>query len=915
METNGNSRRHKLVAIDGNSLLYRAFFAMKHLSTIDGQPTNAVYGFTMMLLRILQEEKPDSIVVAFDAPVKTFRHTEFDGYKAHRKPAPDELKSQAPIARRMVRSFSIPMIEVPGFEADDVVGTIAKQACEADYDTLIVTGDLDALQLINDCVKVMTTVKGVTDTVIYDSQAVADRFGIAPSQMADYKALKGDPSDNIPGVPGVGEKTAVKLVQQFGNIENMLEHIDDVENLKLRALLTEWAEQARLSKRLATIVTDVPVDYTVEQLKTQEPDYDQLRELFRELEFRTLLKRLPEPGGGEAQEDERPRAELGVCRIIESQKELSDLLSYLRSAGKFALRTHSTNGKPTESDLLGISFSTGPGETAYVRITGGEYPIGEAQGQGVLIDLEEKPFAVEVSALRDLLEDRNLFKYGHDLKLDYEALKLRGVKLCGIDFDSMLGAYVINSARSGYAIADVAFEQLGMELPQIDKKSKDKESQPSQSLVSCAEAEAVWRLVPVLREKLERDNLLDLFIKVEMPLVSVLAETELRGVSVDTDYLRKLSHQLNDQIRALEHEIYSLAGHEFNIGSPKQLQTVLFEERQIPVGKKTKTGFSTDAETLESLSVSHPIVAKILEWRELSKLKSTYADALPKLINPKTGRIHTSLNQAVTTTGRLSSSEPNLQNIPIRTEIGREIRKAFIASNNNLLVSADYSQIELRILAHTTDDFELVRAFEANEDIHVHTAASLFGVTEDEVTSDMRRIAKTVNFAVIYGMSDFGLARELGITNREARLFIDRYFAKFPGVRQYTEETLDYARDKGYVTTLLGRRRYIPEIHSGNRNFRMFAERAAVNMPIQGAAADMMKLAMIAVDKALNEQGLKTEMVLQVHDELVFEVPPDELDRVVSLVKNLMETAYPLAVPLLVEVKVGKNWAETKPVS
>lgn len=907
MKENGESRRHKLVAIDGNSLLYRAFFAMKHLSTTEGQPTNAVYGFTMMLLRLLQEEKPDSIIVAFDAPVKTFRHAEFDGYKAQRKPAPDELRSQAPIARRMVEAFRVPMVEVPGFEADDVIGTVARQACERGYDTLIVTGDLDALQLVNDCVKVMTTVRGVTDTVIYDAQAVCDRFGITPDQMVDFKALKGDPSDNIPGVPGVGDKTAATLIKRFGCIEALLEHLDEIEQPKLRATLEQSVEQARMSKRLAQIVTDVPFHYSLDDLKTREPDYEMLRELFRELEFRTLLKRLPEPESAEVVED-RTKAELGICSTVESSEELSALLDRLKSAGAFALRVHRTQGKPTESELIGISFSTGSGETSYVRVSGGEDL--QNNEQSLLIDFGESPFAVDVAAFREVFESPDVLKYGHDLKSDYEALKLRGVKLCSLSFDTMIGAYVLNSARSGYAVTDVAFEQLGLELPQIDRKSKDRDSQPSPELVICAEAEAVWRLVPVLREKMERDELMVLLEKIEMPLVPVLADVELRGVSVDTEYLRLLSVRLNDKIRELEHEIYHLAGHEFNIGSPKQIQTVLFEERQIPVGKKTKTGYSTDAETLEALALVHPIVAKILEWRELSKLKSTYADALPKLINTKTGKIHTSLNQAVTTTGRLSSSEPNLQNIPVRTEIGREIRKAFISTGGNLLLSADYSQIELRILAHVTDDFELVRAFESGEDIHLHTASTIFGVPESEVTSDMRRIAKTVNFAVIYGMSDFGLARELGITNREAKSFIDRYFAKFPGVRRYTDETLDYAREKGYVTTLIGRRRYIPEIHSGNRNFRLFAERAAVNMPIQGAAADMMKLAMIAVDRSLEEQGLKTQMILQVHDEMVFEVPPEEVDRVVPLVKNLMETAYPLAVPLLADVKIGKNWAE-----
>lgn len=905
IETNG---KHKLIAIDGNSLLYRAFFAMRHLSTAEGQPTNAVYGFTMMLLRILQEERPDSIVVAFDAPVKTFRHEEYDGYKAHRKPTPDELISQGPIARRLVETFNIPIIEIPGYEADDVVGTIAKQASAEGYETIIVTGDLDALQLVTDSVKVMTTVKGVTETVIYDEQAVEDRYGIKPEYIPDFKALKGDPSDNIPGVPGIGDKSATKLIQEWGSVESLLEHIDDISDPKLKAKMQNATDQAVLSKFLATIVTDVPLGLTIEECKLNEPDYDHLRALFRELEFRTLIKRLPQPESAtELISDEVPLAELGSSTIIENTEQLNELMAKLKSFGRFAIRTHTVNGKPTESSLLGIAFSTGQNETAYIRIDGG---TSKPEETGLLLfDDEDTSFSIDLSAIKDVLESSDIKKFGHDIKNDCESLKLRNVKLSGIDFDTMLGAYVLDSTRSNYKIAEVAFEQVRLELPFVDVKSKS-DAQPMGETVICAEAESIWRLVPVIQSKLEQKGMLQLYHDVELPLAQVLADVELRGVAIDTSYLGKLSIRLNEQIRALEQEIYDIADHQFNIASPKQLQTVLFEEMGLPSGKKTKTGLSTDADTLQMLSVDYPIVAKVLHWRELSKLKSTYADALPKLINQKTGRIHTSLNQGVTVTGRLSSSEPNLQNIPIRTELGREIRAAFVSTGENLLVSADYSQIELRILAHVTGDEELMRAFINNEDVHVHTAASIFSVPEDEVTSDMRRQAKTVNFAVIYGMSDFGLARELGIGNRDAREYIERYFAKFPGVRTYTDETVEFARENGFVTTPMGRRRYVPEIHSGNRNLRLFAERAAVNMPIQGAAADIMKLAMIAVDSAIEGKGLATQMVLQVHDELVFEVPPSELDTIVSLVKELMQGVYPLKVPLIVDVKVGKNWAE-----
>lgn len=892
--------KKRLIVIDGNSLLYRAFFAMRYLSTSDGIPTNALYGLTTMLLRVL-EEKPDYIAVAFDTPKPTFRHEEYDGYKAQRKPVPDELKAQGPIARELIRAFNVPVIEVPGYEADDIIGAVAVEARKKGLQTTIVTGDLDALQLVNEDVNVMTTVKGVSDTVVYDADAVRERYGIEPAQMADFKGLKGDPSDNIPGVPGIGDKTATGLLNQYGTIENLLDHLDDLPEGKVKKALQENSELARLSKRLATIVTQLPEEIDLEQYRFREPDVDALRDLFVRLEFKTMLKRLPEVSKAEGKAVTAEKVELGACRRIDSPQELDELLRALREAGEFALACHTVNGKTTEAELLGISFCIGSGNTAYVQVSD--------PTRAPSLDLGfERPYEADLRQLAPVLESEELSKACHDLKLNIAALKLRGVDLKNVVFDTMLGAYLLDASRSSFTIGDVAFEQLSLELPGVTRKKS--EVDVDEVTLICGEAEAACRLRPVIREKLQADGMLKLYNEVELPLAPILAEMELTGVAVDVEQLGALSTTLEVDIRSLEKQIFELAGEEFNIGSPKQLGIILFEKLGLQAAKKTKTGYSTSAETLEMLAEQHPIVELIMRYRELTKIKSTYADALPKLINPRTGRIHTSLNQAVTATGRLSSSDPNLQNIPVRTELGREIRRAFVASGDNILLSADYSQIELRILAHVTNDANLVEAFVNDEDIHTATACTLFGCGPEGVTPEMRRRAKTINFAVIYGMSDFSLGRSLGMPVREARTYIDTYFAKFPGVKEYTEQTIRIARDQGFVSTPLGRRRYIPEINSANRNLRLFAERAAVNMPIQGMAADIMKIAMIRAARALKSSGFASRMLLQVHDELLFEVPPEELDDVSAAVRWAMEDAYDLNVPLRVDIKAGRNWSE-----
>ncbi|MCE5323496.1 DNA polymerase I [bacterium] len=893
--------KKRLVVIDGNSLLYRAFFAMRYLSTASGQPTNAVYALTMMLLRLF-DEKPDYIAVAFDTPVPTFRHKEYEEYKAHRKAVPDALIEQSPVARELIRAFNVPVIEMPGYEADDIIGSMAKEATARGWETTIVTGDLDALQLVNDHVKVMTTVKGVTDTVEYDPDAVKERFGLTPDQMIDYKALKGDPSDNIPGVPGIGDKTAVSLLQEYGTLENLLDHINDLPEGKAKKALQANEEMAHLSKHLATIVTDLPEKLDLDDYARREPDYNALRDLFVKLEFKTMLKRLPEVGMAEGKAAPEERIALGACRRIESADELNKLIDSLKADGGFAMQCHTANGKSIDAEIIGISFCMGIGKTAYVQV------IDPAKKSTGSLELGfDGPFQADLSAFKEVLESDKIEKYCHDSKLNHAALALRGVSLRGATFDSMLGAYLIDSSRGSFEIGDVAFEQLSLELPGVTSKQ---DGQIDDATLVCGEAEAIYRVRQPIESRLENDGLMDLYTNVELPLAPILAEMELNGVAVDVEQLGALSVTLDVDIRDVAQRVYDQAGEEFNIGSPKQLQTILFEKLGLQASKKTKTGYSTSASALEELAAENPIVADILRYRELTKIKSTYADSLPKLINPRTGRIHTSLNQAVTATGRLSSSDPNLQNIPVRTELGRQIRKAFVAAGDNLLVSADYSQIELRILAHVTGDTGLVKAFENNEDIHTATACTLFSVEPSDVSPEMRRRAKTVNFAVIYGMADFTLSKALGVSVKEAHDFIETYFARFPGVRTFTDETIAIARENGYVTTLIGRRRYMQDINNSNRNIRQFAERAAVNMPIQGTAADIMKTAMIKVHDALKETGLSSKMLLQVHDELLLEVPPDELETACNLVREGMEQAMDLHVPLRVDVKSGKNWSE-----
>ena len=899
----------KLVILDGNSLLYRGFFAMRALSTSDRLPTNAVYSFVLMLLTILEREQPDAIFAAFDPPVATFRHKELESYKGTRKSMPTDLKPQRALAREAAAVFRVPNVEVPGYEADDVCGTLAEIGKTAGYDVLIVTGDGDALQLVDDgsplegrgTVRVMITVKGVTDVKVYDEGEVRARYGLTPAQIPDFKGLKGDSSDNLPGVPGIGEKGASKLLQEYATLENLLFHVDELPE-KTKNALIEHTDTATQCKRLATIVRDVPLPEWVTlspDYQSVGPDFDAIKEFFERLEFRTLLKRVPglerdqrakslEPVPDEAAPTAAPR--LG-SEVIGTAEQRDTLLQRLADAdAPVAVQLHLT--PPEGVKLAALSLMN-------------------AQLVGVALGLPDGAFyagwAEWGTALTPWLEDKSRAKSVYDLKLVTGVLGRFGVTLRGGAFDALLAAYLLAAGRASYPLANLAADNAGVELVADPEDPQG---------TTAHQAAAVQALEIALMPRLERDDLRGILDDIELPLAPILADMERAGVTIDADYLRGVAKTLGGQIETLEAEIFALAGETFSVGSTKQLQEVLFDRMKLPVGKKTKTGYSTGADVLEDLAAKgHEIAGKIIQWREVAKLKSTYADALPALVNAETGKVHTSLNQTVASTGRLSSSNPNLQNIPIRTEIGREIRKGFVAAPGHVLVSADYSQIELRLFAHITKDPGLVAAFNSDSDIHAQTARRIFEVPDDQpVTGDQRRQAKTINFAVIYGASAFRVSGELGVPQARATELIKAYLDLYPGVRAYLETVMETAREKGYVQTLLGRRRYVPDINSRVFQFRQAAEREAANMPVQGTSADIIKLAMLRVARALPAQKLEAKMVLQVHDELLFECPDAEVRPLSALVRDAMQDAYPLDVPLRVEVKSGHNWWEVTPV-
>jgi DNA polymerase-1 len=923
----------KLVLIDGHALAYRAYHALRPeaFSTRQGEPTNAVYGFTSMLLAVLRDEQPDYIAVTFDVG-RTFRHDEYPPYKAHREAMPDELASQLQRINQVVEAFSIPVFTAEGYEADDVLGTLARKAAQQGVETLIVTGDTDTFQLVDDNTRVLTSRRRYSDTVIYDEAGIQERYGLKPLQIVDYKGLVGDSSDNIPGVRGVGKKTATQLLQEYGSIEAIYEHLDEVESPRFRKALEEGRDDAFLSKHLATIVIDIPLELDLEACRVAEYDYDRVTALFRELEFRSLLERLAPPSQPEGPqqlalfeevEAAAPAALTAVptaqpaagYRTVDSQDALEKLVEELSRSPAFALDTETTSTDAMAADLVGIAVAMKAGQAHYV-------PVGHAPGAGTQL-----PFGHVLDKLRLVLEDARVAKYAHNAKYDLTVLARHGIDVKGLAFDTMVAEWLIDPASRNLGLKNLAWARLGVEMTPITfliGKGKDQitiDRLPIERVTQYAGADVdmTYRLVGLLKPELEEKQLWPLFAEVEMPLVPVLAEMEMKGVALDVDFLQNMSGLLQERLATLEQEIQEQVGYSFNVNSTQQLSDALFVKLGLPTKgiKKTASGhYSTAAGVLEKLKDQHPVIGLILEQRELSKLKSTYVDALPQLVNPRTGRVHTSYNQTGTVTGRVSSSDPNLQNIPIRTELGRQVRRAFVAGEGNMLLAADYSQVELRIMAHISQDPALLEAFRRGEDIHTSTAAAVMGIPVDAVTPEMRRLAKSVNFGLSYGQGSHGLAQQTGLSHEKADRFIQNYFAQYPKVKEYIERTKHQANEQGYVETLLGRRRYFPELKREKVRGHIVAaaHRMAINAPIQGTAADILKIAMLRLHQALHERNLESRMILQVHDELVLEVPEDEIDTVAPLVKEIMEGAFQLDAALKVDVKVGVNWLEMEPV-
>jgi len=880
-----------LVLIDGNSLLYRAFFALPPLTNAQGEVTNAAYGFTTMLLKVLDEEQPDMVGVAFDLPGPTFRHKIFEDYKATRRAMPDELGPQFHMAREILDAMHIPAYDMEGYEADDVIGALTSQAERTGTRVLIVTGDLDELQLVSERVSVMVTRRGISDTKVYDTKAVEERYGLSPDRLADFRALRGDASDNIPGVPGIGEKTAAKLIGDYGSLEDVLAHIEEVKPARAASALAAHVDVARRAKELSVIVRDLPVKFDREQLRRRPPDSERLAEIFRRLDFRSLLK-------GLEGEQEAPVSEHEVVTTPDAAKALA---ARLEGADGIVVHPIAGKGPPLRTPLLGLCLSAA-GAPAVLLAEGADL-------DGLLGPLEPV-LAGLLAPLKPILESADVPKVGHDLKRSALLLHEWGIALRGLSFDTMIAAYLVNPARRVEELASVVSDYLQTESPPL---LKDGAPDPASAATAASQ---IASLKPLLEDQLGAMSLAPLFRELEMPLIPILLEMELTGIAVDCEVLAALSDKLGRRAGELEKDIHILAGEEFNIGSPVQLRQILFEKLGLPPDKtkRTKSGYSTAADVLAGLS-QYEIVGKILEYREVTKLKSTYVDALPPLVNPETGRVHTSFNQAVTATGRLSSTDPNLQNIPIRTEAGMEIRRAFVTGDpDRLLLSADYSQIELRILAHITGDENLIGIFRRDEDLHSAAAAEIFGVAPGEITSQMRAFAKMVNFGIPYGMGDFRLAREMGVSLDEARRYMERYFARFPKVHEFVKEMPERAREQGYVETLMGRRRPLPELRTSAAVVRQAAERMAINTPMQGSAADIIKQAMLRFAEAISATELRAQMLLQVHDELVLEVPRGELVETASLVAECMSGAYQLCVPLKVDMKAGNNWLDMKPL-
>ncbi len=911
----------RFLLVDSNSLIYRGFFAVPPLTTTKGELVNAVFGFASILLKVVQEVPPVHIAACFDLPVPTFRHERDATYKATRKPMPDDLRPQFERCKEFLEKLGVPMYSLPGFEADDVIGALAKQAEAVDLETLILSGDLDTLQLVTPRTKLMTTRQGFQNTVVYDEAQIMARFGLRPDQMVDYKALKGDPTDNIPGVPGVGEKTAARLIAEHGTVEGVYRAVGTLTP-KLRASIEASHEQVLHSREMSRIVTDLPVTLDLERTRRGTYDRAAVIELFRDLEFRSLIPRLPPADGnvaaaasaatavpsfGPARTAAGGQLSLGLTGLggpaavagppvevaLVADPDAAALASRLRAAEAFAL--YADVDAERQPRLLGLGLAAGDG-VWYL-------PVGEALPPPLAALLADPATAVVV----------------HDAKVARRALRRHGADLAGIAMDTVIASYLVNASRRQHLLDDLATERLGLELPALplpDRKNKDRlPTLDERAARGGTAAVATLRLGELLAADLVRLGLEPLYRSVELPLVDVLVRMEEAGIAVDTGYLADLATEFTTEVARIEREAHAAVGHEFGLNSPKQLEELLFSELRLPRGRRNKTGYSTDATVLEELRGAHPVIERILEYREVEKLRSTYAEGLGPLIDRSTGRIHTTFNQTVAATGRLSSQSPNLQNIPIRTALGRRIRRAFVSGRPSaILLAADYSQIELRVLAHMSGDPALLEAFRSGADVHTRTAAAGFGVAESAVTKEQRSVAKMLNFGIVYGMSDFGLAWRMGMGREEAATFIDEYFKRYAQVRRYVIETKAFCLEQGYVETLLGRRRYIPDMASRNGAVRGAAERMAINMPIQGTAADIMKIAMVRVHERLRDEAYATA-VLQVHDELVFEVARERAGELADLVRTEMAGAYPLDVPLVVDVRTGENWDEMRPLA
>jgi len=911
-----------LVLIDGPNYVFRAFHAVRHLTNSRGEPTNAVFGYVQMLKSILGRLAPTHVAVAFDPKGGSFRNDIYSDYKAHRPPMPEDLAIQWPKALEITKAFNLPLICIENYEADDVIATLAKQAEAEGWDVTIVSTDKDLMQLVNERIHMLDTMKDIE----YDPDTVKAKWGVSPTRIHDLLALAGDSADNIPGVPGIGPKTAVQLLEAYGDLEGVLSRASEVKQNKRRQNLIEFAEDARLSYRLVALDHEVAVGYKLDELVTQPANRNKLALLFKDLEFKRLAEEYESEGGSfelTSQERKAPskiaekpqepveRVEC-INRLVDDEKTMKELLDALNNAKLIALDTETTSLNTHDAEIVGLSFAIKPSEGWYL-------PIGHRARD--LLDSAPKqlPANMVLKALKPLLEDASKLKCGHNLKYDRQVLKRAGIELAGISADSMLLAYCLYPAKYPPKMDSVAEDYLGHRCISYEEVAGKGAKQINFAHVSieaalpyaAEDAVVSLRLTELLKERLQDEKRLKRHDEIELPLSYVLADMEWNGTKIDKPMLTRLSDQFGRRITELETEIHTAAGYEFNIQSPKQLGELLFDKLEIPGGKKTKSGqWATGQEVLEKLAETHEIPRLILEVRQLSKLKSTYTDALQKLIHSDTGRVHTSYNQAITTTGRLSSSDPNLQNIPIRTESGRHIRKAFIAEERNTLLAADYSQIELRLMAHFSQDRALIQAFAEGQDIHATTAAAVNNIDLEDVTGEMRRHAKIINFGILYGMSAFGLSKQLGVGRSESQAFIDAYFDRYPTVRAFMDTTLEAAREQGYVETLLGHRVYLPEINAKNGMHRAYAERTAINAPLQGSAADIIKVAMIRLHKQLKEQSPDTKMTLQVHDELVVECSNEQVSSVTALIKKEMEGAVELLVPLSVDIGQGQSWYE-----